>query len=205
MKKIFTFVILIAATLISACTSVSTPPEPKVESTLLRSSKGPLVQQRTDLIEATATVKKINYQSREVVLLSHNGTETKIIVSDEIKRLNEIKVGDQVKAKYYESLAFEVRPVTEKERSNPATFDIVAGKTDLDLPPGVEVASVLNTIVTIVAIDQENATVTVLTPNKSKQVLNVNIPENLTRVKVGDTVLISYAEAVALSINPLVK
>ena len=49
-----------------------------------------------DVIESRATVTAIDQSQRLVQLRDENGQEIVLAVSDRVKRLNEIKVGDQV-------------------------------------------------------------------------------------------------------------
>lgn len=203
MKKLFISIGILTSSVLIACNSVSTPPPPRVESTLLRTATGPLVQQKIDLVEVTATVKKINYRTREVVLLKNDQQEIHLRVDESMERLNEVRVGDQVQVGYYESLAFAVRPISPEEYENPTVAEIAAGKTDLNLPPGVELSRVTHTVLKIVSINLVNSTVTVQNPDGLVQTIKVMIPENLSRIKVGDTVAVSYAQAVALTVQPV--
>ncbi len=205
MNKLLIGGLVLSATVLLACSTISTPPRPRIESTLLRSSTGPLVQQQIDLLEVTATVKKINYKTRDVVLLGSDNQEVSLRVDPSIERLHDVRVGDQVQVGYYESLAFAVRPITAEEYQNPRIAEIAAGKADLNLPPGVEVATVAHTVFKIVSINEVNSTVTVQNPEGIVQTVKVMIPENLTRIKVGQTVAVSYAQAVALSVKPVAR
>jgi hypothetical protein len=68
------------------------------------------------LVTATATVKEVNLEKRELVLTGPLGDEVDVTVDKSVKRLDEIKPGDQVTVKYYVSVAAELREPTDEEK-----------------------------------------------------------------------------------------
>ena len=68
----------------------------------------------------TATVEAIDYDKRTVDLKGPKGNVVTLKVGPEAKNFNQVKTGDRVTAKYYESTAIQVRkpsepPFTEKQ------------------------------------------------------------------------------------------
>ena len=59
--------------------------------------------------EVTATVEAIDYATRSVTLRGPEGNTRTIKVDPSVKRLNEVKKGDQVVARYTEGLAISVK------------------------------------------------------------------------------------------------
>lgn len=59
--------------------------------------------------EVTATVEAIDYATRTVTLRGPEGNSRTIKVDPSVKRLNEVKKGDQVVARYTEGLAISVK------------------------------------------------------------------------------------------------
>lgn len=59
--------------------------------------------------EVTATVESIDYATRHVTLRGPDGNARTIKVDPSVKRLNEVKKGDQVVARYTEGLAISVK------------------------------------------------------------------------------------------------
>jgi hypothetical protein len=57
-------------------------------------------QMRTD----TAIIDAIEASSRTVTLEKPNGTYVTIVAGPEVKRFAELKIGDQVNARYYENI-----------------------------------------------------------------------------------------------------
>lgn len=58
--------------------------------------------------EATATVEAIDYDTRQVTLRGPEGKRTTVTVSPRVERLNEVKQGDTVVARYVEAVSIEV-------------------------------------------------------------------------------------------------
>src|SRR4030095_8168198 len=71
------------------------------------------------LVSVTATVEALNLDKREMTLKGPLGDSVTVTVDPAVKRLNEVKVGDEVTAKYYVSIAAELREPTEAEKKNP--------------------------------------------------------------------------------------
>ena len=71
------------------------------------------------LVTITASVEAINQTNREVTVKGPLGNSVTFIADQRVKRLNEIKVGDLIKADYYVSVAAELRQPTAEEEKVP--------------------------------------------------------------------------------------
>src|SRR6266404_2849779 len=94
---------------------------PSVPAQETKSASPPLSREETVLVQVTATVQAIDLEKREVTLKGPLGNVVTFVVDERVKRLGEVKVGDQVTADYYVSLAGELRPPTAEEKKNPLT------------------------------------------------------------------------------------
>jgi hypothetical protein len=66
-----------------------------------------------DAVEVKATVVAIDYQTRKVTLKGPDGKVIKVTAGPEVKRLNEVKVGDSVVARLTRAVSIEVsKPTT---------------------------------------------------------------------------------------------
>jgi len=63
-----------------------------------------------DTVEVSANVEKIDYQRRLITLKGPEGNVRTIKVDPRVKRLNEIKVGDDIVLRRTEAVALEVTP-----------------------------------------------------------------------------------------------
>jgi len=151
------------------------------------------------LITVNATVTSINHETREVTLKGADGKEIAITVGDEVKNLPQVKVGDQVQIAYYEAVDFQVLGKGEAE---PAAAAISALET---APPGQKPSGSMSTtqsiVATIEAIDKDNQTVTLKGPMGNSKTVKARNPDNLEKVAVGDRVLITVTNAVAVDVT----
>ena len=67
-------------------------------------------------------------------------------------------------------------------------------------PAGVAINTITVTA-TIDKIDKKAQTVTLKGPEGNKETIKVKDPNNLKKVKVGDNVVISYTEALAIAVE----
>jgi len=156
-----------------------------------------------DVIEARATVTAIDYPQRLVTLTDENGKEIVVEVSDRVKRLNEVKVGDQVVVSYTEAVAWQVKPASKGAPGVSAQESVT--RAPASEKPGATVGRTVTVTTTITAIDLANGTVTLTGPSGRSETFKARDPANLKKVQVGDLVDITYSEAVAIAVQPLDK
>jgi hypothetical protein len=157
------------------------------------------------LVTLTASVEAIEPATREVTLKGPLGNTATFTVDKRVQRLDEVKVGDLVRADYYISIAAEVRKPTAEEQKHPLVVLDAAGKS----PPGTEPAAGglrrFRVVTTIEGLDRPTQTVTVKGPRGNYLTARVADPSRLTQVRIGDTVLITYTEALAISLEKVEK
>jgi hypothetical protein len=175
---------------------------PVVIQSETQSQSGPLARTETTFIEVTAKITSIDKKTRRIGLVGQDTKPLSLTAGAEVKRFDELKVGDLVVARYLQRFAFEVREPTKEELANPREIAAVSEKNASDLPPGAGTAAALHAIVQITALDIGAGTVTLRLPNGEIFAMLAKHPENLKRVKVGDTVAVTYGESVALMVEP---
>ena len=147
-------------------------------------------------VTVTATVSQIDQKTRSVTLTAEDGQEYSFVAGESVKNLAQVKKGDVVSVTYTEALATEV-----KKGGHAAAGSVSAGET---APRGAKPAGVVaqQTTVTIVitAIDPKMPSVTFKGPAGNVRTIRVEHPELLEGVKVGDTVDITYTEALAVTV-----
>jgi hypothetical protein len=151
-------------------------------------------------VEARATVTAIDQATRMVTLKAENGKELTTKVSDEVRNLAQVKVGDVVVLTYKEALAVSLG-------TGDATADAAAMAARAK--PGEAPAGLVGQMATISAkveaIDLTANTVTFKGPEGNTRTVPVKDPKNvefLKKLKVGDLVTITYAEALAVAVQP---
>jgi Cu/Ag efflux protein CusF len=154
-------------------------------------------------VQATATVKAIDYKTRHVTLQRADGSLIKFRAGDNVRNLAQVKVGDQVTVTYYESLAYEVK----KPGTAVPGASVAEGlqRANLGEMPGGAGARVTTVTATIAGIDKAAGTVTLKGPDGDPTTIKVRHPEKLDQVSVGDLVQITYTEGVAIAVTPATK
>jgi len=152
-----------------------------------------------DTVKITATVEAIDYAKRTVTLKGPEGNTRTLKVGEAARNFDQVKVGDQVVAQYFESVALYVK----KPGGQPS-----AGETNVvqmaprgAKPEGV-VVNTTELTATVEAIDYAKRTVTLKGPEGNSVTLKVDkSAKNFKNVKKGDQVVARYTEAVAISVQ----
>jgi hypothetical protein len=147
---------------------------------------------------ATATVTAVDPAKRTVTLRSPDGTTNTYRLSKNVRNFDQIKVGDQVKATLVESLAVVIRKANEPPSIGEEEAVALAPK---GARPGVVVANTKELTARIQAIDTTKRTVTLTGPAGNAVTLKAGPEVDLTKLQVGDNVVVRYTEALALLVE----
>ena len=172
------------------------------EKKTAKEGEKPAIEEST-LVTVTATVEAIDQKTRMVTLKGPQGNTVTFKAGEQIKNLSQVKVGDSVLAKYYESVAVEVKKPGEAKPGVTAQEAVTRAKPG-ETPKGLAVSQVTVTT-TITAIDKKKPSVTLKGADGKTTTVKVRNPKNLENVKVGDQVVITYTEALALSLEKAPK
>lgn len=156
---------------------------------------------RSNKISTTATVEAVDMAKRMVRMKTALGNSIVVQASNSVKNLNQVKVGDQVAVEYYESLAVRMAEPGEVKSES---MEIKLG-SEPGAPPAGAVGRQSTITAKILAIDMQASTVTLKGPDGTIVTVDVRQPEHLQKVRVGDTIVITYTEALAMSIQKIAK
>jgi hypothetical protein len=152
-------------------------------------------------VEVTAKVTAIDLATREVSLKGPLGNTVTFTVDQRVKRLDEVKVGDLVHADYYISFAAELRKPTPDEESHP----IVQLEGAAKAPPGTSPAAGglrrFKVVTTVEGLDRPTQTITVKGPRGNYLTARVADPSRLSQVRIGENIVLTYTEALAISLE----
>jgi Cu/Ag efflux protein CusF len=157
---------------------------------------------KTQSVSSTATIQAIDSTARTITLRSEKGEEDTYTVGPEVKRFNELKVGDKVKATYWESVVMQVLPPLPPGAKPTVGSTTAAVTPGQGKSPAATAAVQLTTTVTVKAIDPKVPSITVTTEDGRTVTRMVNDPKNLEKVKVGDRIGITYTQAVLVTVEP---
>jgi len=153
---------------------------------------------QTEAVELTTKIEAIDHDARLVTLKDKSGDLQTIYCGPEVKRFDELKVGDTVTFRYYESLAYQIRKPGQPGSPLSSDPTIVRGQ---GAKPAATVSQQKTATVTIKAIDAKVPAVTVLTADGHKVSFKIEDKKNLEGLKAGDTVEITYTEAFVVSVK----
>ena len=152
-------------------------------------------------LTVTATVTQIDHQTREVTLRAEDGQEYSFVAGDAVKNLAQVQKGDVVNATYTEAVAYEVK----KGGKADATATVAGAAAPLGAKPAAVVGGKVTATVAIAAIDTKVPSVTFKGPGGNTRTVKVKDPAKLKGVSVGDTVELTYAEALAIKVEKAAK
>lgn len=159
-----------------------------------------LVAEKWEKIVIDAKVQEIDLKSRKVTLMGLDGNLTTVTAGNGVKRLNEVKVGDIVAVDFTTYMAAELRKPTAAEEKEPLIIITDASKALVGMPPGAEIGAIVQAVVSIEIINRPFSTVTIKGPRGNYVTIPVENEELLTKVKVGQRIVMTYAEAIAVSL-----
>jgi len=151
----------------------------------------------SDVRVETGVVEAIDAATRKVTLRKADGTVVTTVAGPEITRFDEVKVGDKITARYYDTIVLRVKAPGESEVASATRGTTGAGQAT---PGGIK-AKQMTLTVTITAIDPATPSITFTGPEGWKYTSKVQDPAALAKVKVGDKVDIVWTEALLVSLE----
>ena len=155
-----------------------------------------------------AKITAINPGTREITLQGRSGN-TVTVTAGPVVRLDMLKVGDTVNAKYYRSVAFELstpQAGNATPKSDDEMMQISAQPVQAPGGVGVRLTKVQGLVV---GIDEAAHSLDLVNPSGGGvYTINVTDPARiamLSQVKVGDTITAVVSQALAVSIEPAPK
>jgi Cu/Ag efflux protein CusF len=151
-----------------------------------------------DIVEMTAEIVAIDKDARIVTLEDEDGEIEEIFAGPEVKRFDELKVGDKVTFRYYESIVSNIRKPGSPAPAASGDPALVRGTGP---KPGATLSQQVNAAVTLTEIDTKVPSVTVKTEDGRTMSFKVSDKKNLEGVKVGDKVDITYTAALMITVK----
>ena len=151
-----------------------------------------------EVTELRAKVDAVDYAKRVVTVTGPQSNTVAIKAGPQVRNLDQIKVGDQIVVRHYESVALFVRKSSEPPGVVAAGAVEVAAKGE---KPAGAMADTVELTAKVEAVDYAARTVTLKGPAGNVRTLKVDPRvERLQDVKVGDDVVLRYTEALAIAV-----
>ena len=146
-----------------------------------------------------AVVEAINHETREVRLKRADGEVIEFVASEEARNLGQVSVGDIVNAEYVHSVSIEV---VANEGYEPEAGQMQAmARSKAGEMPGVAAINTQVATATVEAINIEANTFKLKGVDGTINEYTARNPENLKRAKVGDLVIMTVTDAVAIAVE----
>jgi hypothetical protein len=147
----------------------------------------------------TAVVEAIDHETRVVTVRKTDGELLTFTASEDARNLGQVSVGDILMAEYQETISIEVM-ANEGIEPQAALMD-ATGRTEEGEMPGFAAMDATVIAATVEEINIEANTFKLKGPDGSVKEYVARNPENLKRSKVGDLVVITITESVAIAVE----
>ena len=147
----------------------------------------------------SAVVEAIDHETRVVTVRKPDGEAVTFTASDEARNLDQVEVGDILIAEYVESVSIEVM-ANEGMEADAAEVAAIA-RTEKGDMPGLAAMGATVVTATVEEINLELNTFKLKGPDGKINEYAARNPENLKRAAVGDLVVITVTEALAITVE----
>ena len=153
-----------------------------------------------EAIELKGKVVSIDPEARIVVVEGELGRRIEIAAPEAAANFDKVSVGDAVVARYYQSIAVAIAPVTDAE---PGASEVAAvALAPPGATPGGVIAKRIQLRAVVNAVDPETRSVTLDVPSGGQRILKAGEGIDLEKVKPGEQVSVTFTQALAISIAP---
>ena len=157
------------------------------------------------LVSMTANVQAIDLEKRELTLKDPLGKTSTVTVDKAVKRLNEVKPGDDVTAKYYVSVAAELREPTKEEKESPIMIAEGMAKAPKGTAPAAGGLRVIKVVATVEGLERPTRMVTLKGPRGNYLTVRARDVNRLEKLRLGDTIVVTFTEALAVAVEKAEK
>lgn len=158
----------------------------------------------TDTVSVRATVKSVDLKTRMVTLVGPQGETMTMKAGDQVQNLAQVKPGDVVVARFYDSVAYVVAPAGTKLPEN-AMAIAEAQAAPGERPAGGVGAKIIVTGL-VVGINPVAHTISLVNPAggeiRTLTVKNPQYQQMMSMIKVGDTITTVISEALVAAVEP---
>ena len=158
-------------------------------------------REKMEMVTVMGTVTEINTETREITLMGSDGGLMTVKAGEEVERFDEIAVDDIIEFDYYTYIKAEFREPTEEEKAEPVQMMVEAGKATEEMAPAGAIGAVVKAVVTIEALNRPLMLATVSGPNGNYVTIPMEDAEFMTKLHIGQVFILTYAEAMAVSLE----
>ncbi|MBX3301013.1 MAG: hypothetical protein KF693_02230 [Nitrospira sp.] len=147
----------------------------------------------------TSTVTEIDYVTRQVTLKDKDGQSLTVTAGNEVRNLDQVRVGDEVVAEYVDAIAvFVEKPEHGAGISQSYSMD----RAEPGEKPSAIAVTTQEIRATVIGIDYDDRRITVKGPRGNVKTLGVDSSvSNFRHVNVGDEVVVRHTHALAIAVR----
>ena len=207
LKTIFTTALILSTLMLSACSNTSVEndhPNATSEVTIAVNAVDPESAEKPAFsasisVRETSTVIAIDHKTRVVTLKDLEGNAVTFTAGEEVRNLAQVNTGDTITAEYVKNFTLHVLEAKNPEAaSNEMLLLGLAEEGDI---PGMVIVDTKVEVLTVEEINLEASTFKLKNANNEVIELTAHNPENLKKAAVGDVVVITYTEGMAISVE----
>jgi hypothetical protein len=194
---------LLLAALAAAATTIALAQQAEAPKAMEIKAVGEGKAAGVRMLEVRAVVVGLNKAERSIDLKRSDGRVVTLQVGDEVKNFDQIQLGDNVVARFMQSLTLELKKGGKGIMSRTDSKDAVAAQPGER--PGMAAGRQVHVIANVVEVNKKKMTVTLKGPRGNYVDLHLQDPKQIARVKKGDQVEALFTEAVAVTVEPAPK
>ena len=192
----------LAALLVAAASCSKTPKEEASSTTETSQQTAPVARGEAATVQTSFHVEAVDVANRHITLKDQHGVTGVYDVGDQVQRLAEIKAGDTIHAEYTVGAVAELREPTAEEKSAPLTEVTGAERAPSDQPPAAGIGRAVRAVASIESLDPASQSATVKGPEGGMVTVHVEDPTVFQSLKVGQPLVVTFAEKLVLSVQP---
>ena len=158
-------------------------------------------REKWSLVTLQGMVTDIVKETREITLMGSKGDLVTITASDAVERFDEIAIDDVITFDYWTYMMAEFRQPTAEELAEPLVVIAEGGKAPEGVDPAAVVGAIIKAVVTIEVLNRPNMLATVKGPRGNYITIEMEDKELITQLHIGQVVILTYAEAIVVSLK----
>jgi len=157
------------------------------------------------LITATATVTAVDMEKRLVTIEGPEGNSMVVQVTEQVKNLPQVEVGDRVNISYFASKTVDIVKPGDDVKLGTEVSE-VEGTAPAGEKPSAATGVAVKRTVEVMFVDPYQKYITFLSPDRGLRKISLKdtpqLQHYLNELKKGDIVEVTYTEAMAIAVEP---
>lgn len=177
---------------------VERPPAPAPGAIEMNVTQRPGKATASRLATAQATIVGLDRAGRTLTVQRQSGETRTLKAGPDVVRFDELAVGDVIQVQYRQDLELEAQPPGTPDV--PMSSGATVGRNDRDKAPGAEASAGVQGTVVVTAIDRAKRLVSFQEPGGATFEVTAGPTVHLEKLQVGDKLLATYVETVAVNV-----